>query len=170
MKWFGAILIIAATTWIGFVAAKRLSERTRQLRQIKVALQSLEAEIVYGLTPLTEAAAKVADHLTEPVSTFFRTFSEILLEGQKGVAESWNESLNKTKQTTCLEKGEIEILKQFGATLGQHDREHQQKQIKLTLLHLEREEAEAREAQLRYEKMMKSLGFLTGLLVVILLL
>jgi stage III sporulation protein AB len=60
-------------------------------------------------------------------------------------------------------------MSQFGATLGQHDREHQQKQIRLTLNHLEREEGDAIESQNRYEKMLKSLGFLTGLLIVILM-
>ena len=50
------------------------------------------------------------------------------------------------------------------------DRDQQQKQIKLTMVHLDREEAEAKENQLRYEKMLKSLGFLGGLLIVILML
>lgn len=61
------------------------------------------------------------------------------------------------------------MLKQFGSTLGQHDRDHQQKQIHLALTHLEREEGEAKDAQQRYEKMIKSLGFLGGLLLALLL-
>ena len=52
-KLIGAILIIVATTWTGFEAARHLSERPKQLRQLKSALQSLEAEIMYGHTPLT---------------------------------------------------------------------------------------------------------------------
>lgn len=68
-----------------------------------------------------------------------------------------------------LEAGEFEILSQFGETLGKSDRHHQQKQIMLTMAHLEREESDALERQGKYEKMMKSLGFLTGLLLIILL-
>ena len=60
-------------------------------------------------------------------------------------------------------------MKQFGETLGRHDRISQQKQIMLTLTHLEREEADAIQAQATYEKMVKSLGFLSGLLLIILL-
>ena len=52
VKLLGAIFIILATTWTGFEAAKHLSERPKQLRQLKSALQSLEAEIMYGHTPL----------------------------------------------------------------------------------------------------------------------
>ena len=60
---------------------------------------------------------------------------------------------------TALKKNEFEIMKQFGETLGRHDRVSQQKQILLTLTHLEREESEASDKQQKYEKMMKSLGF-----------
>jgi stage III sporulation protein AB len=60
-------------------------------------------------------------------------------------------------------------MKQFGETLGRHDRMSQQKHIMLTLTHLEREEADAIQAQATYEKMTKSLGFLSGLLLIILL-
>lgn len=169
MKWVGAILIIMATSWAGVTAAKRYRERTRQVRQLKVALQTLEAEIVYGLTPLNEASKKIATMITYPLSEFFLRFAEKLSEGNRIVPEAWSDALNETIPMMSLGKSELEILKQFGSTLGQHDREHQQKQIRLTLLHLEKEEAEAKDEQVRYEKMMKSLGLLGGLLIVILL-
>ena len=60
-------------------------------------------------------------------------------------------------------------MKQFGETLGRHDRISQQKQILLTLTHLEREERDASDKQQKYEKMIKSIGFLSGLLLIILL-
>jgi stage III sporulation protein AB len=53
IKIIGAICIIIATSWIGFEASKALTERTRQIRILKSALQSLEAEIMYGHAPLT---------------------------------------------------------------------------------------------------------------------
>ncbi len=64
----------------------------------------------------------------------------------------------------------MRFCKQFGETLGQHDRESQQKHIRLCITHLEREEEEAKALQPQYEKMIKSLGVLAGLLIVILLL
>ena len=41
-----------------------------------------------------------------------------------------------------LKQTERDILLQFGKTLGKHDLEHQQKQIRLALSHLERVEKE----------------------------
>lgn len=169
MKILGAILIIIATTWVGFEFARKLNERPRQLRQLKVALQSLEAEIMYGLTPLSEASKHIAKQLPNPISYFFTSFSERLKRGEESAHKAWVESLNDTWHLTALSNGEFEVMSQFGATLGQHDKEHQQKQIQMTLNHLEREEGDAIESQKRYEKMLKSLGFLTGLLIVILM-
>ncbi|MFC0470994.1 stage III sporulation protein SpoIIIAB [Halalkalibacter kiskunsagensis] len=169
MKLIGAVIIILATTWIGFECAKRLSERPKQLRQLKVAIQSLEAEIMYGLTPLAEASKHIAKQMPKPVSYLFENFSYRLINRQETAFEAWEESVNETWNHTAMLDSEREVMMQFGSTLGQHDREQQQKQIKLTLSHLEREEQEAKDRQYKYERMIKSLGFLTGILIVILM-
>jgi stage III sporulation protein AB len=169
MKLIGATFIIVATTWTGFEAARHLTERPRQLRLLKSALQSLEAEIMYGHTPLHEAARKLASQLSKPLSSFFDLFASKLIGSDTTVKAAWEESLKEIWKLTALKQGEYEIMKQFGETLGRHDRYTQQKQIMLALSHLEREEVDASDRQTKYEKMVKSLGFLSGLLLVILL-
>lgn len=169
IKLMGATCILLATTWIGFEASKHLSERTKQLRQLKVALSALEAEIMYGHTPLKDASEHISNQISKPLSWLFKYFSQKLAEGKMSVKEAWEASLQDVWRITALKQGELEILKQFGETLGQHDLISQQKHIRLALLHLEREEQEAFDVQRRYEKMVKSLGFLSGLLIVILL-
>jgi len=169
IKIIGAVFILIATTWTGFEAARHLSERPRQLRQLKSALQSLEAEIMYGHTPLHEASRRLAAQLTKPLSWFFEGFSNRLMSSETTVKAAWEESLKEVWKLTALKQGELEILKQFGETLGRHDRTSQQKHIQLAITHLEREEADACDKQIKYERMVKSLGFLSGLLLVILL-
>lgn len=169
MKIIGAIIIIVAATWTGFEVARHFHERPRQLRLLKSALQSLEAEIMYGHTPLHEASRRLAAQMTAPLSQFFETFASQLTDTETTVRDAWETSLKEVWKYTSLKKGEFEIMKQFGETLGRHDRASQQKQIQLTLLHLEREETDALGKQATYEKMVKSLGFLSGLLLVILL-
>jgi stage III sporulation protein AB len=169
IKIVGAIIILASTSWGGLELSKILSERPKQLRSLKSALQSLEAEIMYGHTPLHEAARRLAEQLTDPLSTFFSNFATKLTTEETTVKEAWAASLHGVWKQTAMKQPELEIMKQFGETLGRHDRYSQQKQIMLTLTHLDREEAEARDIQLKYEKMVKSLGILSGLLIVILL-
>lgn len=157
-------------TSLGFQYAQRLRERPQQLRQLKVALQSLEAEMMYGLTPLAEASERIASQIKAPISHLFKRFKTKLEEEKSSAYEAWKEALDDVWPFTALIDSEREVLRQFGATLGQHDREQQRKHIALALAHLEREEVEARERQTRYERMFKSLGFLSGLLLVLLLL
>jgi stage III sporulation protein AB len=136
---------------------------------LKSALQSLEAEIMFGHTPLHEASRRLSTQIPRPLSWFFESFAKKLTQTETTVKEAWEESLKEVWRLTALKQGEFEIMKQFGETLGRHDRYSQQKQIMLTLSHLEREEEDARERQAKYEKMVKSLGFLSGLLLIILL-
>ncbi|WP_204524712.1 stage III sporulation protein SpoIIIAB [Litchfieldia alkalitelluris] len=169
MKILGAIFILAASTWIGFEISKHLNERPRQLRYLRTALKSLEAEIMYGHIPLDEAASNLSRQVPKPLSWFFDVFSKKLRSGELMVRTAWEDSMNDIWKLTAFKQGEYEILKQFGETLGQSDRVSQQKHILLALTHLEREEYDAREKQAKYEKMIKSLGFLSGLLLIILL-
>lgn len=154
---------------VGFEASRLLRERTKQLRQLKMALQALEAEIMYGHTPLIDASLRLSQQLSKPLSWLFESFAQKLQKGTMNARQAWEESLHEIWKMTALKEGELEIMKQFGETLGQYDHEIQQNYIRLTMVHLEREEGDAIEKQQRYEKMMKSLGVLTGILIVLLL-
>ena len=92
----------------------------------------------------------------QTIAGFFDKFAKKLIESETTVRDAWEESLKEIWGKTALKQGEFEIMKQFGETLGRHDRVSQQKQIILPLTHLEREETEARDKQVKYEKMVKS--------------
>jgi len=168
MKWIGALLLLCATTWGGYEFARRLNNRPKQIRELKNALQVLEAEILFGQAPIKEACEKVANQVPAPLSWFFKEFSEQLDQGGSSLYEVWEDRLQQYWPMSALGDGEKEVMRQFGQTLGQHDFTGQQKHIRLALSHLERELEDAREQQQRYSKMVKSLGFLTGLLLILL--
>lgn len=169
MKWIGALIIICCTTLYGFYRANDLKERPKQIRQLRSALQSLEAEMLYGQTPLAKASLNISQQFNGPVSHFFDLFAKKLNEKETTAKKAWEESIELVWDELSLKTNEREVLFQFGATLGTMSREQQQKQLKLTQTHLERDELEAKDLQLRYEKMIKTLGFLAGLLIVILM-
>lgn len=168
-KIIGAAFILVACTLLGFQLSRHLSDRPKQLRYFKTALQALEAEIMFGHLPLQEASNRLSKQMPKPISLFFDTFSANLQKEEASVKYAWTESLKSINSMLALQPKDLEILEQFGETLGKHDRFQQQKQIALTMTHLEREENEALIAQGKYEKMIKSLGVLVGLLFIILL-
>lgn len=169
MKWIGALLLLAATTWVGFEFSKKLNDRPKQIRQLKNALQILEAEILYSQAPIIEACVSVAKQLPDPLALFFRSVSRDLKHNPTDLFQLWKKNIQEFWPLAAMGANEKEILLQFGRTLGQHDFNQQQKHIQLALTHLERELQEAQDHQYRYGKMVKSLGFLTGLLVILLL-
>lgn len=77
----------------GFEFAKRYSDRPKQIRQLRFALQSLEAEIMYGQTPLARAADQIASQVGPPVNRLFEQFAEKLNVGTFSARHAWNESL-----------------------------------------------------------------------------
>ncbi|MBE7015663.1 MAG: hypothetical protein E7417_02435, partial [Ruminococcaceae bacterium] len=68
-----------------------------------------------------------------------------------------------------LEKADMEVLTSFSKTLGITDTVSQQRNIKNTVKTLELLEIDAKNNYEKYGKMYRNIGFLTGMLAVILL-
>lgn len=170
LKLLGAVCVVGAAAWFGFHLAGRFAARPRQIRHLQNGLQLLETEIVYGSTPLAVALHKAGQSVPDPVGAVFRIAARNLT-GRDGrpTHECWDDAVNTAWPFTALRPVEQEIFRQLGHALGRSDRQDQQKHIQLALLHLGREEQEARDEQGRYEKLSKSLGLLGGLLIALLI-
>lgn len=168
VKLIGICLVLLATTFTGFEFANRLRKRTKQLRDFQSALSILESEIMYGQTPLAIAAKRISAQIPEPVSGFFQNLHDKLIDGTESISNIFNSTLEAYSPNMRLKVQEIEILKQFGETLGKHDRFMQQKQIEIALTHLLRLEKEAHINQTNYEGMFQTIGVLAGMLIIIL--
>lgn len=169
IKLFGSIAIIVATTLFGFEFSNRLSRRTKQIRYLKIALEALETEIVFALTPLAEAFEKVSKQIPSPISDLFYEVSMKLYQEENSASSIWLSSLQNWEKKTDLESSEMNILSQFGKTLGKQDLENQRKQIRLAIQFFDQEEKLAMDVQKKYESMYKSLGLLAGILIVLIL-
>nr|WP_231784257.1 stage III sporulation protein SpoIIIAB [Lentibacillus sp. JNUCC-1] len=153
----------------GFDVSHRLQERPKHIRQLKNALQVLEAEILYSQLPLQDAFNMVAKQVPNPTGNFFASLSKRLETLPDHFGDLWEQELSQFMHHACINRNDREIMMQFGRTLGQHDFEQQQKHIYLANSHLDRELEEARDNQIRYAKLAKSLGVLFGLFIVLLL-
>ncbi|MBU9712213.1 stage III sporulation protein SpoIIIAB [Evansella tamaricis] len=170
MKLIGAILIIIASTVFGWEFSGRLARRTKQIRYLKIAFESLETEMVFGMTPLPYACEKVSNQVPTPVGNLFKEVATRLESEENSAPDIWNTAVQNWKKRTDLYMSEINILHQFGQTLGLQDLENQRKQIRLAISYFDQEEKQAMESQKKFESMYKSLGFLGGVLIVIIML
>lgn len=146
-----------------------MNKRPAHIRQLKNALQILEAEILYSQLPLQEAFHVISLQVPYPTQLLFAEMNEKLQIKGVDFVHVWDQSVKYFVQQSALDKNEEEILKQFGRTLGQYDFHQQQKYIHIAMSHLDRELNNAESNQQKYGKMAKSLGFLCGLFVVLLL-
>ncbi|GAB6929857.1 stage III sporulation protein SpoIIIAB [Paenibacillus sp. JCM 10914] len=170
LKLVGAILVIGSGTLAGFYQAQQFAARPRQIRELMLALQRLETEISYGFTPLPDALERIGASLREPLRSIFDSSAQYMRPSyglsardsiRKAIGENWKRS--------AMKSAEREVLEQLSTVLGTSDRQDQVKHIALAALQLKHEEAAARDDQIKYEKMSKSLGLLIGALIVILI-
>lgn len=169
MKIMGAIFFLLASSFIGFDLSRQLSLRSEQLRALIYSLQMIEAEMTYSYLSLHDIFNNVYRHLTGPVAMFYKYLANNLERPVTDFFLLWTDAVERLKHQSALKKQEINILHQFGTNIGNHTVAQQMKQIKLTIYYLQQQLDEALEKENKYDKTIKSLGFLFGLLIVLIL-
>lgn len=169
LKLIGAMLVLIAGTAFGFQQAARYADRAVQLRQLLQVLQRLETEIGYGHTPLADALERSAAGRDGPVAALLTAAAGRLRAGGPAFRDCWRETIESGWRDTALRDPERAAVLGLGDALGISDRMDQIKHIRLAAAALQAEEATARDEQVRYGKMWRSLGFMAAALVVILM-
>ncbi|MBE3553434.1 MAG: stage III sporulation protein AB [Thermicanus sp.] len=169
IKGVGAFLVLLMSTLAGFLISNRFSGRTKEIRQLENILLALETEILYGATPLGEIIKRIGEREKGPIAHICQRIAVRLKEREFSFRQIWEEELRRGWPTTHLKRDEQEILLQLCSILGLSDMETQRNHLRLALAHLKEEEKEALDDQVKYEKLSRTLGFLSGLLLVILM-
>jgi stage III sporulation protein AB len=165
-----SIVILASTTSIGVLKANTYKQRVSELRLLQMLIQNLETEIVYSYTPLAEAFYSITANVDNSIAKIFVDSADMIeLREGKSFKNIWQQSLDNNIGYTCLTKEDTEVLGVLGRTLGQSDEDNQKKHIKLVMEKLKHAEKRAEEAKMKNEKLYKSLGFISGAIIVILL-
>lgn len=170
LKLVGSAMVVAASGLTGMAVAGNYSRRLRELRSLRSALQVLETEIAYGATPLKEALAQVSDRSDQFIGPLFSRAADELSD-MSGVtaSEAWERALNYYYPSTALKPQDLFILRNLGSSLGVSDREDQLKHLQLAMEQIGRETIVAEEEAARNVKMWSYLGFLGGLMLVLVL-
>lgn len=169
MKVVGAVLIVASTTLWGFMKAQSYIARPKQLQQLKTALQLLQTEISYGVTPLPQAFAKLESKLEPPIADFFSQARNGLQSGLTA-KQAWQKAIEETGEDTALEEKDQQVLEELGYNLGQSSSEDQLRYLELAQNNLDDLHKKASEKKENKVKLWRYLGVLSGLLVVVLIL
>ncbi|MGI6491773.1 MAG: stage III sporulation protein AB [Peptococcaceae bacterium] len=168
LKILGAVMVVAAGGLGGLAVSSCYARRPKELRALRSALQMLGTEITYGATRLAEAFDTVARRCDKNVAALFRQ-AENELTAMSGVsaAEAWESALDAYYADSALRPQDHAILINLGRALGRSDRSEQIKHLNLAMEQLAQEAANAAEEASRNVKMWNYLGFLGGLMFIL---
>ena len=170
IKIIGSILIITASSIIGFTFSLDLKKRVYQLREMQRSLLQLENEILFAHTILPEAFLKISTKSKEPICSLFRLVADKLASNiVESVYEAFIKSYEELKEDFRLTKEDVGLISDLARSLGESDIEGHKKIFSLVDNYLTKSIEKADNQLMKNSKMYKFLGFSFGAVVVILL-
>ena len=165
----GALLTVGGGAFLGYDAHRRLRRRARVLRQLAGALEQMDREIAFRLTPMPQLMEELAADYPPPVGTLFANCRKGMKElGERSLAEIWRQALADTPLD--LEGRAAGILDELGEVLGRFEESGLRSALARAVAELTREGELAREDGEKRGRMYQVLGLAWGGLLVILLL
>ena len=165
----GALLTVGGGAFLGYDAHGRLKRGARVLRQLAGALEQMDREIAFRLTPMPQLMEELAADYPPPVGTLFANCRKGMEElGERSLAEIWRQALADTPLD--LEGRAAGILDELGEVLGRFEESGLRSALARAVAELTREGELAREDGEKRGRMYQVLGLAWGGLLVILLL
>ena len=158
-------LIFISSTFIGILIAKSYKNRVSDLEEMKNALNILKTKMKFTYEPIPEIFKQISQNTKASISKIFLDASQKMKNTSAG--EAWKDALNSSK--TYMKKEDINILNGLNKLLGKTDIDGQISEIELTNNFLDRQIEKATKEQEKNEKLYKTLGMITGLAIVIIL-
>ncbi|MDL2273619.1 stage III sporulation protein AB [Oscillospiraceae bacterium OttesenSCG-928-G22] len=164
----GAVLIILGTAGIGLFEVYRLNLHIETLSGFLSALELMESEIYFNISPLYDICKKLTRSARAPLRPFFAALSE---GGGDVAGESFGDLWKRTLETMKLELGgeERQVLLELGSTLGRYDIEGQAKAISYVRRRFEGFLKEAVDVKSKMGRVYGTVGLAAGAAVVIIL-
>lgn len=169
-KLIGAILVVLATTNVGFIYAKNITERYKELWGIKKEISILKSQIEYAYTPLKDIFLQIRISAIKGHESFWQRVSrEIQKNEAKKIKNIWEESIELELKKGYLSAEDLEEFRGVGEILAMVDRKQQVGMIEMYLSRLERNISELEKVKNSCEKTARTLGVLAGVFVTIIL-
>ena len=165
----GALLLTAGGAALGMAACAHLGERVACLRAVVGALELMERELTFSLTPMPELLAGLARRGAPPVRPFFAQCARELdeLNGHT-LCQIWQEAA--AAHLGVLSGEDLAILLPLGAVLGRYGGEDQRLAVAQAADGLRRQLDCAVVEQRRQRRVYGTLGVSAGAFLVIILL
>lgn len=170
LRYLADALVIFGCGYIGLYLTSAMDARIQQLESMEAMLTQLAFNIEFLLLPLPEAMKRTAESqqgvarlIMQHITGLMQAFPHI------SVGEAWEESIYACKKNLHLAPEELSALREFAEHIGQGDSKVAANHIRLTQAKLKLCMEQARSKLQKDGKLYSGLGFLSGMLIVLLL-
>lgn len=165
LKFIGTIVIITATTGIGFSKSKELQEHLNALEELKKLFCLLRSELQYTHAPFAEVFSKISTKTSTSYREWLSNLSQRLKNKTRGSFwEIWCLSIAEDMSESNLKEEELQEIKNVGKNMEYIE------SLDLFIEQLEYRIKNTRESYRSKRKLCQSMGIMGGIFLVILLL
>ncbi|MGN0482587.1 MAG: stage III sporulation protein AB [Lachnospiraceae bacterium] len=166
----GAFFILCGAVGFGWYLAQQARRHLEILCEIKRALICMCGDLEYARFPMQELLANAQQCVDESVADCFREIEqEIETQAGENVAKIWFRVWEDHAKKLSLQSGELLIIQQAGQKLGNMELQQQVELLRFAQKQLEERIAVLQGEEKETEKLYRSLSFLGGLFLVVLL-
>lgn len=166
VKWIIYTMIFGVSTIIGILFSQKYEKRVLELKEFKSAFIMLKTKIRYTYEPLKEIFEEISKHINSNASKTFEKASKYM--ENEDSTYSWNKAVQNTQLE--ITKEDKNTLYELGKMLGKTDKDGQISQIELTTTFLDSQIEKAEKEMEKNSKLYKTLGAITGIGIIIILL
>ncbi|MHC6179442.1 stage III sporulation protein SpoIIIAB [Clostridium sp. JNZ X4-2] len=168
LKLLGCIMIIFASTGMGFIYGESFKRRVEQLKEIQRCIHQLQNEIIYTHTPLPDAIFNTASKSRKPIGDVLKDISSMLEENSvDNVYEAFRYAFKDKRDNLSLKNEDINAVLDLSKTLGESDIDGQKRMFSLTLDNIKNQIEVSKILMSKNLKMYRCLGFSLGAVIVI---
>ena len=169
-KLIGSILVLTATAGAGYLYGEGLKDYLRQMEYLRYIAGMIRGQLEYTGAPLQELLKDVSAKIKDPYKIWLehteRRTSKIK---DADFTELWIGCVEKDLGAAGLKKEHREWIRDFGAFLGQGDRETMGRSIELSMKQMDLMIRQQRGELAGKRKIGNWLGVMSGLFLIILL-
>ena len=168
IRLLGGILVASGMTFLGFCAARELTERVYGIETMIDGLNQLRRELKQRGRGLPELLEQLSQQTALPAATLFQQCAQGCCHlDERTLAENWQDGVKKLR---ILSKETQMAMGALGVVLGRYEVSGQCEAIAQVVTILEEERTKAKEEQRRLGKVYQVLGLTGGTFLTILLL
>lgn len=170
LKVLGSVLIIAATSGIGYWYSHEFQKHLNELQYLRQMFIMIYGEIRYTQESFGEVFSHLERQLKEPYAEWFRNMAENIQDRSRtSFSELWSEAIDLCLGISHLKKEDLAELKDLGAQMGYLDADTQLGVLKLYTEKLEIRIQTIRTGLASKKRLCNCLGIMSGIFIAIIL-